>query len=91
MNFWGFTPWIFGKLEEYFATFLKGLAPDAIKAECLLPVMVGDQLQKGALEVSVLHSADKWFGMTYHEDREIVAEELRKLHARGDYPESLRV
>ena len=52
--------------------------------------MVGDQLQKGALEVSVLHSADKWFGMTYHEDREIVAEELRKLHARGDYPESLR-
>ena len=58
---------------------------------CLLPVMVGDQLQKGALEVSVLHSADKWFGMTYHEDREIVAEELRKLHARGDYPESLRV
>ena len=91
MNFWGFTPWIFGKLEEYFATFLKGLAPDAIKAECLLPVMVGDKLQKGALEVSVLHSADKWFGMTYHEDREIVAEELRKLHARGDYPESLRM
>ena len=54
-------------------------------------MMVGDQLQKGALEVSVLHSADKWFGMTYHEDREIVAEELRKLHAMGDYPESLRV
>ncbi|MFR3922344.1 MAG: hypothetical protein ACLTYN_10680 [Dysosmobacter welbionis] len=41
--------------------------------------------------MSVLHSADKWFGMTYHEDRGIVAEELRKLHARGDYPESLRV
>ena len=52
--------------------------------------MVGDQLQKGALEVSVLHSADKWFGMTYHEDRALVAEDLQKLHAAGIYPTSLR-
>ena len=91
MNFWGFAPSIFPALREYFENFLRTEAGENIKAECLLPVMVGDQLQKGALEVSVLHSADKWFGMTYHEDREIVAEELRKLHARGDYPESLRV
>ena len=91
MNFWGFAPRIFHALREYFENFLRTEAGENIKAECLLPVMVGDQLQKGALEVSVLHSADKWFGMTYHEDREIVAEELRKLHARGDYPESLRV
>ncbi len=47
MNFWGFTPWIFGKLEEYFATFLKGLAPDAIKAECLLPVFVDELMHEG--------------------------------------------
>ena len=91
MNFWGFMPSVFPALRTYFEDFLRALPADALKAECLLPVMVGDQLQKGALEVSVLHSADKWFGMTYHEDREIVAEELRKLHARGDYPESLRV
>ena len=91
MNFWGFAPSIFPALREYFENFLRTEAGENIKAECLLPVMVGDQLQKGALEVSVLHSADKWFGMTYHEDREIVAEELRKLHARGDYPESLRM
>ena len=91
MNFWGFAPSIFPALREYFENFLRTEAGENIKAECLLPVMVGDQLQKGALEVSVLHSADKWFGMTYHEDRGIVAEELRKLHARGDYPESLRV
>ena len=44
-------------------------------------------MHTGALEVSVLHSADKWFGMTYHEDREIVAGELRRLHAEGAYPE----
>ena len=52
--------------------------------------MVGDQLKQGALEVSVLRSADKWFGMTYHEDRQVVAAELRKLHDAGAYPESLR-
>ena len=44
----------------------------------------------GKLEVSVLNSVDKWFGMTYQEDRLIVAEELKQLHAEGRYPESLR-
>ena len=90
MNFWGFAPSIFPALRDYFENFLRTEAGDNIKAECLLPVMVGEQLKSGALEVSVLRSADKWFGMTYHEDREIVAEELRKLHDAGAYPESLR-
>ena len=90
MNFWGFTPSIFPALEAYFEAFLRTQAGDDIKAECLLPVMVGDQLAKGALEVSVLRSADKWFGMTYREDREVVAAALRQLHQRGDYPASLR-
>ena len=91
MNFWGFMPSIFPALRKYFEDFLRGLPADAVKAECLLPVMVGEELKAGRMTVSVLSSKDKWFGMTYHEDREIVAEELRKLHARGDYPESLRV
>ena len=56
MNFWGFAPSIFPALREYFENFLRTEAGENIKAECLLPVMVGDQLQKGALEVSVLHS-----------------------------------
>ena len=47
-------------------------------------------MQAGKLEVSVLHSTDKWFGMTYQEDRETVAAELRRLHEEGAYPESLR-
>ena len=90
MNFWGFAPSIFPALKDYFENFLRHEAGDNIKAECLLPLMVGEQLEKGALEVSVLHSADKWFGMTYQEDRALVAEELKKLHARGIYPASLR-
>ena len=52
--------------------------------------MVDDLLRAGELEVSVLRSADKWFGMTYREDRETVAEELRTLHQAGAYPENLR-
>ena len=90
MNFWGFMPSIFPALRAYFEAFLRGLPDGAVKAECLLPVMVGEELEKGTLEVSVLHSADRWFGMTYHEDRARVAEELRKLHAAGAYPATLR-
>ena len=90
MNFWGFMPSVFGKLKDYFDYFLRELAGDDLKVECLLPVMVDHEMKKGELEVSVLSSADKWFGMTYQEDRLIVAKELKQLHAEGRYPESLR-
>ena len=90
MNMWGFTPWIFGKLEEYFTAFLKNLAPDAIKAECLLPGLVGELIEKNEISVSVQHTAARWFGMTYHEDKPMVQSELKKLHDSGLYPASLR-
>ena len=90
MNFWGFTPDIFPRLRAYFENFLRSEAGDNIKAECLLPVMVDTEMQAGRLEISVLKSKDRWFGMTYREDRDRVAEELRKLHAQGAYPETLR-
>ena len=90
MNFWGFMPSIFPALRKYFEDFLRGLPADAVKAECLLPVMVGEELKAGRMTVSVLSSKDKWFGMTYHEDRALVAEDLQKLHAAGVYPPSLR-
>ena len=90
MNFWGFAPSIFPALRAYFEEFLRTQAGDDVKAECLLPVMVGRELDAGRLEVTVLQSADRWFGMTYHEDRARVAEELKKLHDAGAYPETLR-
>ena len=90
MNFWGFMPSIFGLLKDYFDYFLRELVGEDLKAECLLPVMVDYEMKMGKLEVSVLNSVDKWFGMTYQEDRLIVAEELKQLHAIGRYPESLR-
>ena len=90
MNFWGFAPSVFDALETYFHDFLRSEAGQSVKAECLLPTMVGDLLAAGELRVSVLKSADRWFGMTYHEDRARVARELIKLHETGVYPEELR-
>ena len=90
MNFWGFMPSIFPAIRQYFEDFLRNEAGENLKAECLLPVMVDRQMQAGKLEVSVLRSADRWFGMTYHQDRQMVAEELRRLQAEGRYPENLR-
>ena len=78
------------QMETYLEDFLRALPPKELKAECLLPNMVGDLLKKGQLSVSVLHSADRWFGMTYHEDRQAVAQELARLHENGTYPATLR-
>ena len=89
MNFWGFTPWIFEKLEAFLTEFLKSLAPDNVKGEALLPTMIGELIDRGELEVSVLHSGARWFGMTYREDKPAVQEELRRLHASGVYPQRL--
>ena len=91
MNFWGFAPSFFRELEMFFYDFLRYEAGDNIKAECMLSSLVGKLIGEGKLKVSVLQSADRWFGMTYHEDRQAVAEELKRLHACGVYPETLRL
>lgn len=91
MNMWGFQPSIFREMEAYFHQFLHDLKENDLKGECLLPTMVGDMIREELLQVEVLHSADRWFGMTYHEDRAAVAEELRKLHERGFYPPTLKL
>lgn len=90
MNFWGFTPGIFPELEAYFADFLRALPQGEEKAECLLPVMVGHALERGTLAVDVLSSHQRWFGMTYHQDRDTTAQALAALHREGVYPPSLR-
>lgn len=89
MNFWGFMPSIFERMEWYFHEFLKNLG-DNEKGECLLPDMVGDLLNTGELNVSVLQSKDTWFGMTYQEDKPRVAVALKELHENGTYPKILR-
>lgn len=90
MNFWGFTPWIFEEMDTYFTNFLKNLKPDELKAECLLPVLVDKLIGEKTLNVTVLNTDAVWFGVTYKEDRPIVAQELKHLHDSGTYPPSLK-
>ena len=90
MNFWGFTPWIFAEMEAYFIDFLKQLQPEDTKAECLLPVLVDRLIRAGKLDVAVLDTDAVWFGVTYQEDRPVVAQALEELHEKGVYPKSLK-
>ena len=89
MNFWGFVPGVFKQMGAYFDAFLRGLAPDAIKAECLLPIMVDDLMRKKEMIVRVLSTNATWFGITYPQDKPYVQQELKKLHDQGVYPPSL--
>lgn len=89
MNIWAFHPAFVPTMRRYFEDFLRGLAADEIKAECLLPVMVNDLLHAGKLTVKAEASPERWFGITYREDRESVMKELAQLHKNGIYPEKL--
>lgn len=90
MNCWGFTPDIFPGLERYFYRFLRSPEGQSPRGEYMLPVTVSALMAEGKLTVSVLPSEDRWFGMTYRQDREQVAQELRQLHETGVYPPELR-
>ena len=90
LNFWGFAPSFFGEMQQYFYDFLRNEARDNSKAECMLPSLVGKLIGEGKMQVTVLQSHDRWFGMTYHEDRQAVAQELQRLHDSGVYPRTLR-
>ncbi len=89
MNMWGLQPEFFSVLESGFAEFLKGLEIGEGKAEYLLPTIIGGLLEEGRATVKVLQSTDKWFGVTYKEDKEGVAASVRRLVDKGIYPEKL--
>ena len=89
MNMWGLTPDFMEVLREGFPEFLKNLAPDDIKSEYLLPSIIGDCIRSGKGTVKVLASRDRWFGVTYKEDKPVVVESIRRLIADGIYPERL--
>jgi UTP-glucose-1-phosphate uridylyltransferase len=89
MNVWGFTPSIFGELETRFPAFLRDRAADILKAEFLIPEVVGSLVREGKARVRVLPTAEKWFGVTYPGDRPRVQAAIREIIARGLYPENL--
>lgn len=90
MNTWAFTPSILAELEAasklFFETKVK---ENPLKAEYFLPMEVGRLLQEKKATVKVLPSSDKWFGVTYKEDKAFVVESIKKLKQAGVYPEQL--
>lgn len=85
MNMWGLKPEFFEILEKRFVEFLESLDENDLKSEYLLPTIIGDLLREEKVQVKVLESKDKWFGVTYKEDKESVVEAIRELIHRGMY------
>jgi dTDP-glucose pyrophosphorylase len=88
MNFWGFTPSFFTFLNNGFAEFIKTNAGN-LKAEFYIPSVVNELIRSKQATVRILKSNDKWFGMTYKEDRLTVVKSIRELVRTGVYPENL--
>ncbi|MDO4313212.1 MAG: sugar phosphate nucleotidyltransferase [Eubacteriales bacterium] len=89
MNMWGLSPAFMDVLESGFEAFLEELDPENLKGEYLLPTIIGGLLKEGKMKVEVLQSHDKWFGVTYREDKKDVVSEIQKLIADGVYAEKL--
>ena len=85
MNMWGLQPGFFEILEKGFSEFLSQLNEEDLKSEYLLPTIIGALLKQGKVHVKVLESKDKWFGVTYKEDKEGVVAAIRDLIDKGEY------
>lgn len=89
MNMWGLTPEFFHVLDEKFVDFLQKEGLKNLKSEYLLPQVIDEMLQSGQASVKVLATPDQWFGVTYAQDKEGVAQAFEKLVADGVYPDNL--
>ena len=90
MNFWGFTPSMMKEMEAGFPAALdKILAENPLKGEYFLPGVVDRLLREGKAEVKVLKSRDRWYGVTYKEDKESVVSALQSMKDKGEYPDKL--
>ena len=88
MNMWGFTPSLFEELDAGFVAFLEDRGSDP-KAEYFLPERVSNLITAGRARVKILRTEEKWFGITYKEDKPLVVNAVRDLVEKGLYPPSL--
>lgn len=89
MNMWGLTPEFIGLLDKGFKEFLGNPDTDKMTGEFLLPIYIGELLKKDEISVNVLHTDDRWFGMTYKEDTPGVVEAFRRFVREGVYKDDL--
>lgn len=84
MNMWGFTPDIFDYLEKNFIDFLKEKL-NVPKSECFLPMAVAELIENNEKKVAVLVAEDKWYGVTYKEDKDAVVAAVSAMEKQGLY------
>ena len=89
MNMWAGYPDFLDYLEKDFSTFLSNISDNPMKKEYLLPNIVAELLRENRINVKVLETHDKWFGVTYAEDKEYVQNAFKQLIEDGVYPEKL--
>lgn len=90
MNMWGFTESMMPEIRDRFADFLtKNLTKNPLKCEYFLPFVVDELIQEGKAEVTVLKSKDRWYGVTYKEDKPTVVKAIQSLKDQGLYPQKL--
>lgn len=88
MNIWGFTPAIFQDLTPYVEAFIKEFGQE-LKSEIYIPTFVSELVKSQKASVEVIESTAEWFGVTYKEDRPLVAKRLLDLTEQGVYPTPL--
>lgn len=87
MNMFGFSPMLFKALEDKFVPFYEMcIQNNPLKGEFLIPSIVDEMLKEGKCEVNMLRSNDKWYGVTYKEDKPMVEDAIKKFKADGRYP-----
>lgn len=90
MNMWGFKTSLFTEFDKAMELFFKEkVALNPLKAECLIPTEVDVLIKGGKATVEVLNSSDRWFGVTYKEDKPFVVDSIKQLKAAGEYPDKL--
>lgn len=90
MNMWGFTPSILEELNKRFKLFLQEtMGVNPLNGEYFLPNVVGELVHENKALVKVLKTPDKWYGVTYKEDKEEVISAMKRLKEEGVYPSHL--
>lgn len=90
MNMWGFTQSMLPEIHDRFADFLRNnLSQNPLKCEYFLPFVVDELIREDKAEITVLKSRDRWYGVTYKEDKPMVEKAIQKLKDEGCYPQKL--
>lgn len=89
MNFWGFTKDMMDELQKRFKVFFEKNKADLSKCEFYIPLAVDQLIQENKAQVSIVVTDEKWYGVTYKEDKPTVAKALKEKAENGTYPSPL--